>query len=187
MAPSLVTWPTSTSANCPAFASADQFEPAGADLRDGAGGAVDRVEPHGLDRVDDDQRGVLRLLQAGDDVADVDRGGEFDGGVGDAQAAGAQADLVDGLLAGDVADALAGPREAGGGLQQQGGFADARIAADQDGRGRHQAATQDAVEFLDADGGARRRGGGAVEADEGDAADRAFRRRAWAWRGSVLP
>ena len=90
------------------------------------------------------------------------------GAVGDAEAAGAQADLVDGFLAGDVEHALAGAGERGGGLQQQGGFADAGIAADQHGGGRHQAAAEHAVEFGDAGGGARRRLGAAGEADEGE-------------------
>jgi hypothetical protein len=57
----------------------DQLEGAGAHLADGAGGALDRVHPHGLDRVDHHQRGVLGLFQAGDDVANIDRGGQFDG------------------------------------------------------------------------------------------------------------
>ena len=62
--------------------------------------------------VDDHQRGVARLLQAGGDVAHVDRGGEFERRVGDAQAAGAQADLLDRLLAGDVEHAAAGAGQA---------------------------------------------------------------------------
>ena len=55
----------------------DQLEAGGAHLRHRAGRAVDRVEPHGLDRVDHHQRGVAGRLQAGGDVAQVDRGGEF--------------------------------------------------------------------------------------------------------------
>ena len=76
-----------------------------------------------------------------------------------AEPAGAQADLLDGFLAGDVEHAFAGAGEAGRGLQQQGGFADTGIAADQDRRGGNEAAAEHAVEFLDAGGGA---GGGAV-------------------------
>ena len=68
-APSLVTWPTSTRAKLPALASRISSNEHARYLRDGAGRALDRVQPHGLDRVDDHQRGVLRLLQAGDDVA----------------------------------------------------------------------------------------------------------------------
>ena len=61
------------------FGEPDQFEAAGADLCDGAGGAFDGVEPHGLDRVDHHQGGVLGLFKAGGDVADIDGGGQFDG------------------------------------------------------------------------------------------------------------
>ena len=73
---------------------------------------------------------------------------------------------------------LPGPRERGGGLQQQRGFADAGIAADQHGRGRHQPAAQHAVEFGDAGGGPRRRFGAAGQADERHrSARRRLRRR----------
>ena len=87
--------------------------------------------------------------------------------MGQSETAGAQADLFDRFLAGDVEHAVTGMGEAGGGLQQQGGFADAGVAGEQHGGGRHQAAAEDAVEFGDADGGARRRRGGAGEVDEG--------------------
>ena len=136
------------------FGEADQLEGGGADLRHGAGGAVDAVEPHGLDGVDHDQSGVARLFQAGGDVAQVDRGGEADLRVGDAEAPGAQAHLLDRFFARDVQHALAGTAEGGGGLQQHGGFADARIARDQHRRGGHEAAAQDAVEFGHAGGDA---------------------------------
>ena len=53
-------------------------------------------------------------------------------------------------------------------LQQQGRLADARIAADQHRRGRHEAAAQHAVELGDA-GGAR--GGGSARAGETDEGD----------------
>src|SRR3977135_1130124 len=49
----------------------------------------------------------------------------------------AQRDLVDRFLAGDVGGGAAVRGERGGGLQQQGRFADARIAADQDRRAGH--------------------------------------------------
>ena len=169
MAPSLVTWPTSTSANCRRLGELDQLEAGGAHLRDRAGRAVDRVQPHGLDRVDHHQRGVAGRLQAGGDVAQVDRGGEFQRRVLHAEAAGAQAGLLDRFLAGDVEHAPAGARQAGGRLQQQRGLADAGIAADQDRRGRHQAAAEHAIQFGDAGRAARRRFGAAGQIDECDA------------------
>ena len=127
-----------------------------------------RVEPHGLDGVDHHHGGVARLLQAGGDVAQVDGGGEFQPRLREAEPAGAQAHLLDRFLAGDVQHPLAGAGEAGGGLQQQGGLADAGIAAEQHRRGRHQPAAEHAVEFGDAGGRARRRLGGAGEVDEGE-------------------
>ena len=69
---------------------------------------------------------------------------------------------------GDVENAAARAGEAGGRLQQQGGFADTGVAPDQDDRGRNQAAAEYAVEFRDADGRARWGFGAAGEADEGD-------------------
>ena len=79
----------------------------------------------------------------------------------DAEPLGAQADLVDRLLAGDIggarlAAAAVRRGDRGGGLQQQGRFADAGIAADQDRRARHQPAAADAVELGDAGAAPRR-------------------------------
>ena len=119
MAPSLVTWPTSTSAKPAVLASADQLEGGGADLGDGARRALDGVQPHRLDRVDHHQCRVGRAFQGGGDIAQVDRGGEFQRRVGDRQAAGAQADLVHRFLAGDIQHAAPGPGQRRGGLQQQ--------------------------------------------------------------------
>ncbi len=150
------------------FCQPDQFETAGAHLGDGAGGAFDGVDPHRLDRVDDHQRRVGGFFQGGGDVPDIDGGCQFDRGVGDAEAAGAQADLIDRLFAGDVKHPAAGTGEAGRGLQQQGRFADAGVAADQDDRGWDEAAAENAVQFGDADGGAGRGFGAASEADERD-------------------
>ena len=83
------------------LAKADELVGGGADLGDRAGGAVDVVGPHGLDRVDDRERRALGL-ERGQDVAQVGLGGEPQRRVGEAEAAGAHADLRGGLLAGDV-------------------------------------------------------------------------------------
>ena len=127
------------------------------------------------------QGGVAAPSEAGGDVAQVDRGGEFERRVRDAQAAGAQPHLLDRFLAGDVEHAAAGARERGGRLQQQRRLADAGIAADQHGRARHQAAAQHAVQLGDAGRAARRRLGAAGQLDELDApARRRLGRRAGA-------
>ena len=62
---------------------------------------------------------------------------------------GAGADLLDRLLAGDVGAARAAPGRLGADLQQQGRFADARIAGQQDRRAGHDAAAADPVELLE--------------------------------------
>ena len=147
---------------------ADQLERGGADLGDGAGRALDGVQPHGLDRIDHHQCRVGRALQRRGDVAQVDRGGEFQRRVDHAQAAGAQPHLFDRFLAGDIQHPASGAGQRRGGLQQQGGLADAGIAADQDGRSGDQAAAEDAIQLVDAGAGARRRRGLAGQADEGD-------------------
>ena len=118
--------------------------------------------------IDHHHRG-RRLFQRGGDVAQVDRGGEANLCVTDAEAAGAEADLVDGLFAGDVEDAAAGAGEAGGGLEQEGGLADAGVAADEDGGSGDEASAQHAIQFRDGGGSAGRRLGFAGQADEGDA------------------
>ena len=138
-----------------ALGEGDELVGGGADLGDRARRAVDVVGPHGLDRVDDGERRALGL-ERGQDVAEVGLGGEPERRVGEAEARGAQADLGGGLLAGDVDGGRAAGGEGGGGLQQQRRLADAGIAADEDGRGRDEAAAEDAVELGDAGEGARR-------------------------------
>ena len=169
MAPSLVTCPTSTSANFPDFASWISSKLEARTCATVPGALSIEFEPHGLDRVDHHQGRVAGRCEAGGDVAQVDRGGEFQRRVGDAETPGAQAGLLDGFLAGDVEHPPSGACQAGGRLQQQGGLADPRIAADQDRRGRHQPAAQHAIQFGDAGGAARRRFGAAGQVDERDA------------------
>jgi hypothetical protein len=100
-------------------------------------------------RVDDDE--IDRLaLEAVDDGAEVGLGGELHGRRGEAHAVGAGADLLHRLLAGDVSAGHAPQRRAGGDLEQQGGFAYARVAGQQYGRAGHHAAAADAVELVHA-------------------------------------
>ena len=62
---------------------------------------------------------------------------------------GAQPDLRHGFFTGNVNCAMAGAGEGRRGLDQQGRFADPRIAANQKHRAAHEAATGDAVELCD--------------------------------------
>ena len=111
---------------------ARQLLRAGADLGDGAGRGFETVGPERLHAVDDDEfgRGLLQRLEDG---AEVGLGGELDRRFGDAEAARAALDLRDGFLAGDVDRLDAGLRHGRSRLQEQGGLADAGIAADQHG------------------------------------------------------
>ena len=154
MTPSLVTWPTSITREAAPLGEADQLLRRAAHLADRAGRAVERVEIHRLDRIDDDE---IRARRPRSSAATMSRtllaAASRTGALGDAEPLGAQPHLIDRLLAGDVGArrAAALPRgERRGGLQQQGRFADARIAADQDRRAGHEAAAADAVELGDA-------------------------------------
>ena len=70
-----------------------------------------------------------------------------------AQALGPQLDLPGAFLAADIQHPLARFRQMVAHLQQQGGFADAGIAAHQNQRAFHNAAAQHPVQFLQAAGG----------------------------------
>ena len=132
----------------------DQLLRGCANLTDRAGRAVQGVEVHRLDRIDDNQgRGVL-AVERGDDVAHIARCSQQQGARGDAETLRAQANLIDGLLAGDVGGnrGLPGRLLAGRGdrccrLEQQSRLADPGIAADQDRRTGYEPAAADAVEL----------------------------------------
>ena len=125
---------------------AGEFMCRSADLGDRTGGAVDIVGPHGLDRIDDGERRALGL-ERGEDVAQVGFGGELNRRVGEAKALRPHAHLGRGFFPGNVYrfQTLAG--ELRGGLQEQRRLADARVTADEDGRGGHEAAAEHAIEF----------------------------------------
>ena len=129
---------------------ADQRLRGGAHLGDGARRALDDIGPQRLDGIDDDEIDRRAGLQRGEDVLHLRLGGERDRRVAQAEALGAQPDLADRLLAGDIDDAASGARQRGGDLDQDGRFADARIAADEERGARHEAAADDPVELADA-------------------------------------
>ncbi len=148
---------------------ADQLGGAGAYLGDCAGRGIQAVEIHGLDTVDHHHLGRGADIEAGDDVAQIGGRGQLHRRGHQVEAPGAQPHLVDRLFARDI-DAGVFEGQGGGRLQQQRGFADAGIAADQNGGARDQPAAGDAVELGDAGDQAGRRGGGAFEADQLDLA-----------------
>ncbi len=127
----------------------DQFAGAGADLGDRTGTGFMSVAPQRLNRIDHHQIEGF-ALQPLQDVAQRCLGRQVDGSVGHAHAVGARADLLDGLLAGDIGAASATTRRLAADLQQKGGLADPGVAAQQDRRAGHDAAAADAVELGDA-------------------------------------
>ncbi len=89
--------------------------------------------------------------------------GDCDRGVVEAQALRAQTELGQGLFAGNVSHGIAFARERGSRLEHQRRLADARIAAHQRHRARHESAAHDAVEFGDTRHAARGVRGGAAQ------------------------
>ncbi len=146
---------------------ADQLLRRRAHLGHRAGGGFQIVDIHGLDRIDDDDSRACRGLERGRDVADVGGRGQLHRRVLEAQARGAHADLVHGLFARNIGARRARLGERPRDLEQQGRFADAGVAADEEGRAGHEAAAGDAVELGDAGGQARHLGRGALERFEG--------------------
>ncbi len=88
------------------------------------------------------------------DVFQLDLGQQVHAVSIERQPLGAQRDLLGRFLAADIKHSFV-RREMRQRLQQQGGFADAGVAADQHHRALHQTAAQHAVEFDDAGRGAR--------------------------------
>ena len=136
------------------FGEAYQLLRGPAHLAHRTGGAVQRVEIHGLDRIDDHQTGRVIPVERGDDVAHAAGGGQQHRALGDPKALGAQPNLIDRLLAGDVGGTrrrcLGLPRRRchrRRGLEQQGRFADPRISAHQNRRAGNKPAAADAIEF----------------------------------------
>ena len=117
-------------------------------LGHGTRGRLEQFAVNGLDRVHDQIVRPLRCSHC-QDALQFGRGQNLHRRAGQLQPPGAQADLTDGLLARDVEHPM--PQTQGGdGLQQKGGFADARITADEHGGTGHQASAKYTVELLQA-------------------------------------
>ena len=129
----------------------------GAHLADAAGRAVDGIGPHGLDRIDDHEVGLFASIVVRMSRSEVAAASRFTGALAQPEALRPHPYLRAGLLARNVERAQPGLRKARGGLQQQRGFADPRIAADKDGACRDEAAPQHAVQLIQPRARARRR------------------------------
>ncbi len=168
IAPSLVTWPTRTTAVARFLGVADELAGRGADLADRSRSALDQVRIHGLDRIDDEQGRRRPFPQGGQDVADRRRGGELDRRSAEAEPAGAEPHLVGRLLAGNIGDREPGLGHPGRRLEQKGRLADAGIAADQGRRAGDEAAADRPVELGDSGRHALGQSDVAVEPDQLD-------------------
>ena len=128
----------------------------GAHLRHRSRRRLDGRGPERLHGIEDHQRWRAVGLKRREDVLDAGLGRQRDRSRRDAHALGPEANLRNGLLAGDVDDPFAALRQRRRGLQEKCRLADARIAADQDRRAAHEAAARHPVELGDAGGDARR-------------------------------
>ena len=118
------------------------------DLRHGTRRGCQGIGIQGLDGIDDRHIGFA-FGERAEDFLKLDFGLELQVRRDQSQPSGTQRHLCAGFLAADVEDVFfIGQIDQR--LQQQGRFADTRVAADQDDTARHQPAAQHPVEFTDA-------------------------------------
>ena len=125
-----------------------QLRGAFAHLRYAARRGLQRLGIDGLDRVDHRDVGLLRH-QYGQNLLELDFRQQVERRRIHRQAAGAQRNLLRGLLAAYI-DRIAAAAKNRQRLQQQRGFADAGIAAEQHYRACHQPAAKHPVQLADA-------------------------------------
>ena len=101
-----------------------------AHLADAAGRRLKLQREHRLHRVDDDQR-RFDAADFFENALDAGFGQQIERRIADAEAIAARLDLMLGLFAGRIQHRADGMREVRGRLQQQGGLADAGLAAEQ--------------------------------------------------------
>jgi len=111
--------------------------------------ALELVRVRGLDRVDEHHAGLERARVVHDRFQPCLAQRVHRAGV-DREPLGAQPDLVGRFFARDVQCGNPGALEARGALQQQGGLANAGLAADEDDRSRNDAPAEDVVELVEA-------------------------------------
>ena len=155
--PSLVTWPTSDDGQVALLGHPHQAVGALPDLGDRARGGGQVGVEDGLDGVDDHHRRG-HLVEGGEDGRQLGLGQQPQPGMEGAQPLGPQPDLLGRLLGRHQQAPLRRRGHGGQGLQQEGGLADARLAADEGDRAGDQAAAEHPVELGDARGPGRPRG-----------------------------
>ncbi len=125
-----------------------QARPAFADLADAARRGLEAGQVDGLDGVHHQDARAQRLHVAQDDL-EVVLGHEVEARGRDPEPLGPELDLSGRLLARDVEHRAGALRQRASRLQEQGGLADPRIAADQDQRVLDQASSQHPVQLAD--------------------------------------
>ena len=125
-----------------------QARPAFADLADAARRGLEAGQVDGLDGVHDQDARAQRLHVAQDDV-EVVLGHEVEARGRDPEPLGPELDLSGRLLARDIEHRAGALRQRASRLQEQGGLADPRIAADQDERVLDQASSQHPIQLAD--------------------------------------
>ena len=131
MLPSLVTWPTSTTAVPRSLAKRTSSCAEARTWLTVPGAPSIRSRMHGLDRIDDEQRRRFAVADRGQDVAHRGRRRQPHRRRAEPQPNRAQPHLLGRFLARHIDDAPPRCRQPRRDLEQQGRLADARIAADQ--------------------------------------------------------
>ena len=145
--PSLVTWPTSSSAEPCALAKRTSDCVAARTWLTVPGAASSPSAQSVWIEFDHDEVGRFPVRQRGQDVGEARLAGEAQRHLSQAQPLGPQAHLRGGFLAREVDRAPSRGGEGRRHLQQQRRLADAGLAADQQGGARHDAAARDPVEL----------------------------------------
>ena len=118
----------------------DQFLRRGTHLAHRSRRAFNEVAVHRLDRIDDEQGGRLCPAKRGQDIAHRCGRRQLHRRIAQPQPPRAQPYLIDRLLTRNIGNVESALCKVGRGLQQQGRFADPRIAAQQCRRSGHKAA-----------------------------------------------
>ena len=126
------------------------------DLRDRSRRGFHRIQPHGLNAVDHRQTGPFRI-QRRQNVAQIGLGPQAHCRPRQTQPLRAHLHLRDRLLAREIQRLQPRPGKRRRGLQQECRFSDPRIAADQNRRGRNQAAPQNPIKLRQPRSHTRRR------------------------------
>ncbi len=147
---------------------ADQFLRRSTNLTDRAGRALDQVAVHRLDRIDDQQRWRCSRPDGGQNIPHRRRRRQPHRRTAEPEPDRAQTHLIDRLLARHIDDIAARLGQLCRDLQQQGRLADARIAAQQHRRSRHDPAADGPVELGNPGPHTLRQGDHRVEPDQID-------------------